>query len=299
VPQERLIYALYVGVVAFARQHGTTIVAAAGNEHVRIGAGGRVLSHGQLTEPGTPPNQFVDLFGMLEVPGGIPGVVDVAATGNVVNAPSASCPVRTAASENATCKPAGDAHQPFGVGKQNQLAYYSNYGPRIDLAAPGGARKFNLPVWDRGGTPGFPVTTADGFAAWETFSTTSNWATQIPCFVFTGGGFPPDQCYSTIQGTSMATPHVSAVVALLASKNPAARGNPDALIKMLKSTAQKIKGNATPPLSATDASAGDLATYPGACVTGYCHLGGSPIPDAEAYGAGLVDARAGAGKGAP
>jgi len=27
-------------------------------------------------------------------------------------------------------------------------------------------------------------------------------------------------------------------------------------------------------------------------VTGYCHLGGSAVPDAEAYGVGLVDALA-------
>jgi hypothetical protein len=40
---------------------------------------------------------------------------------------------------------------------------------------PGGARKFNLPVYDRGGTPGFPYTPeADGTKVWEDFSTTSN-----------------------------------------------------------------------------------------------------------------------------
>ena len=72
-------------------------------------------------------------------------MVDVAATGNVVNATSPSCAPADPNNSNATCKPTSDAHQPFGVGKQDQLAYYSNYGPRIDIAAPGGARKFNLP----------------------------------------------------------------------------------------------------------------------------------------------------------
>lgn len=284
-PDQNLIYQQYVAAVAYARRQGTVIAASAGNEHVRIGAGGLVLSRGSLTTPGTELN---DLIGLWEVPGGIPGVVDVSSTNNVVNGPSPSCPPGTTESTNATCKPASDQHQPFGVGKQNQLAYYSNYGPRIDIAAPGGARKFNLPAFDRGGTPGFPYTTADGTNVWETFSITSNWATQIPCFTLNINGFPPDQCYTTIQGTSMATPHVSAVLALIASEFPNMRGRPELLVRQLKATAQKLSGNTTPPLSATDTSPGDLTGVP--CSTGYCHLGGSPIPDAEAYGAGLVDA---------
>jgi len=60
--------------------------------------------------------------------------------------------------------------------------------------------------------------------AWQTFSTTSNWATEIPCFTFTeGSGFPQGQCYSTIQGTSMAAPHATAAVALIASAHPSLR----------------------------------------------------------------------------
>ena len=180
-PDEALILKQYEQVVKYANKKGTTIVAAAGNEHVRVNGNGKVVTHGPLTAPGTAPADFGDLFGLYEVPGGIKGVVDVAATGNVVNASSASCP-----------RAAGERHQlrrasrpPIrtsrpGWASQNQLAYYSNYGPRIDVAAPGGARKFNLPVWDRGGTPGFPYTSADGTNAWETFSITSNWALRDP-----------------------------------------------------------------------------------------------------------------------
>jgi hypothetical protein len=72
------------------------------------------------------------------------------------------------------------AGKPFGVGKRDQLAYYSNYGGRVDVAAPGGARKFNLPAGDRGSTPGFPVTADDLTNAWQTFSTTSNWRWRSP-----------------------------------------------------------------------------------------------------------------------
>ena len=214
------IYQAYVDVMSYARSKGTVSVAAAGNEHLRIGAGGLVLSHGPLTIPG---DAFVDYFGLYETPGGIPGVVVVGA--------SASCPA-DAIGGNAVCKPASDTHQPIGAGKLNQLTYYSNYGPQIDVAAPGGARKFNLPNADRGGTPGWPYTTDDGFTAFEDFSITSNWALEIPCFTFDAPSFYPNECYSAIQGTSMATPHVSAVLALIASQNREARHHPSLLVRI-------------------------------------------------------------------
>src|SRR5262249_236303 len=80
-PGQDLIYQPYQQGVEYANARGTTIVASAGNEHARIGAGGLVLNHGILTAPpgGT------DLFGLWEVPGGVPGVIDVSSTGNVVN----------------------------------------------------------------------------------------------------------------------------------------------------------------------------------------------------------------------
>src|SRR6185503_14835925 len=109
-----------------------------------------------------------------------------------------------------------------------------------------------------------------------------NWAMEIPCYVFTGGGFPSDECYSTIQGTSMSTPHVSAVLALIASSDGGARGNPDRLERTLKSSAREFRGNQTRAISASDRSPGDLSGPAGpACTTRYCHLGGEPIRDSE------------------
>ena len=290
-PDQNPIYQAYLDAVAYARSKGTVIVAAAGNEHLRIGAGGQVISHGPLTLPGDP---FEDYFGLWETPGGIPGVVMVSATGNVVNAASKNCDPSTigiATDGEATCKPKSDTHQPIGVGRQNQLTYYSNYGPRIDVAAPGGARKFNLPKADRGGTGGFPYVETEGYKVWEDFSITSNWALQIPCYFNISSEFYPDECYSTIQGTSMATPHVSAVLALIASSNKWARHHPGILVNIMQQSAQNIHGNTTPPLSATDISAGDLTGL--TCSSaGYCHLGGKPISDRDAYGAGLVNAYA-------
>jgi subtilisin family serine protease len=295
-PAQNAIYKLYVDSVNYAKKQGTVIVAAAGNEHTRIDTGGKVVSHGILS---LPPGGD-DLFGLYELPGGVPGVVDVASTGRIVKAPSAHCPQDAIDAGSFTwCKPSSDAHQPFGVGKLNQLTYYSNYGPRITVAGPGGARKFNVPAADRGGTPGWPYTgvnslfdgtsVSDGYNAWEDFSITSNWAQSIPCFMFDNQPeFQPDQCYSTIQGTSMATPHASAVMALMISAHPGLRHRVPTLIKRLRNTAEKITGNETPGVSATDTSPADLTGAP--CPGGYCHLGGPAIPDSEAYGAGLVNA---------
>jgi lantibiotic leader peptide-processing serine protease len=287
-PDQNAVYRAYAAAVNYARARGTVIAASAGNEHVRVGGGGKVLNHGSLTSPGAPVE---DLFGLYEVPGGVPLVVDVSSTGNLVNASSASCAPDTIGSAddlNATCKPASDAHQATGQGKQDQLSYFSNYGPRVDVAAPGGARKFNLPFWDRGGTPGFPYTTTDATNVWEDFSTTSNWAVEIDCFVFSAGfGFPENNCYTAIQGTSMAAPHASAALALIASAHPALRNNPSGLVSRLKAITNHRVHNLTQVTSARDTSAADLDGT--ACATGYCHLGGARISDTDAYGRGLVN----------
>jgi lantibiotic leader peptide-processing serine protease len=300
-PEQDLLYRALVDAVAYARSKGTIIVAAAGNEHVRVGAGGRVVSHGQLSTPGDPPENWPDLFGQYEVPGGVPGVVDVSSTNRVVVPSSASCPPGTIGDPgdptadpevppdfNATCKPLSDRHHAAGQGKRDQLAYYSSYGPRIDIAGPGGARKFNLANFDRGGTPGFPHTTDDLTNAWQDFSITSNWATGIQCFFLSAAaGFHEGNCYATIQGTSMAAPHVAASLALVASAHPGLRKRPGALVSRLKRLANDNPVNRTRALSATDTSPGDLTGLP--CTIGYCHLEGPRISDDDAYGAGLVN----------
>jgi subtilisin family serine protease len=288
-PSQDLIWKDYVAAVQYAKMNGTAIVAAAGNEHTRIGSQGLVLTHGTLTTPG---GDVFDAFGWYEVPGGVPGVVDVSSTGNVVNPSSVRCPPGSIGDPdnfNATCKPKNDPHQAGGSKKEDQLAYYSNFGPRIDIAAPGGARKFNLPYWDRGGTPGFPYTSDDLTNVWEDFSITSNWATQIPCFVFTkGSGFHQGDCYTAIQGTSMATPHVSAVLALIISQHPNLRHDVNGMVAFLEGHARPAH-NLTQVTSATDTSAGDLSEVD--CTSGYCHLGGARISDSDAYGAGLLQAK--------
>ena len=102
-----------------------------------------------------------------------------------------------------------------------------------------------------------------------------------------GAGFPEGQCYSTIQGTSMAAPHVAGALALVASAHPSLRKHPGALIARLKAAANDSPRNHTRALSGTDTSPGDLTGLP--CVTGCCHLEGPRISDSDAYGAGLVN----------
>jgi Subtilase family len=283
-PNQVFILKAYADAVSYAKSKGTTIVAAAGNEHTRVGTNGKVTTHGTLTIPGDP---LFDAFGFYEVPGGVTGVVDVSSVGNVVAAPSATCPSGTTGA-SATCKPLSDAHQSFGVGQHQQLTYYSNWGTRIDVAGPGGARKFNVPNADRGGTQGWPYTTADGFTDFEDFGITSNFATQIDCFRLNSTqGFPKNQCYTSIQGTSMAAPQAVGVLALILSANPGISAS--SLVSLMKANAvMPSQANAMPGLSATDTSGGDRTG--GTCPTGYCHLGGPAIVNSEVYGAGIVNA---------
>ena len=199
--------------------------------------------------------------------------------------PDADPPV--APNFEATCKPASDPHGGPGPGRRDQLAYYSNYGPRIDIAGPGGARKFNLPNYDRGGTEGFPYVTDDLTNAWEDFNITSNWATQIPCFFLSSAaGFHDGECYSTIQGTSMAAPHVAASLALV-ERPPVATQAPGSATAPPAGPRQHRRPQPhTSPLGHRH-----LARRPDrpSCTTGYCHLEGPRVSDGDAYGAGLVN----------
>jgi len=89
------------------------------------------------------------------------------------------------------------------TGKNGGRAYYSNYGNIVDLAAPGGSM-------NTGATDGIVST------------------------LNTGSQTALADTYKYYQGTSMATPHVSGVVALMLSANPAL--TPDQVESLLKSS---------------------------------------------------------------
>ncbi len=281
------VYLLFDEAVSYCRAHGVAVFAAAGNEHVRIDranldVGGHDLRGvGQVADgpegfasvtPGSPSLSDYDLRGWLEVPAGVPGVTMVSATANAIGSAPADVPLRW-------------QHH---VGARDQLAYYSNYGSRVDLAAPGGARRYEVPFWDGG----------DGdilYGGWGSLGALTNrgliCSDPVTSALFNAACFKLDgQGFGWLQGTSMATPNAAGVAALVLSARRDLRGHPDALVARLKSTANRSVVNYMGP---NDPSNFAPSYYGDPCPTGYCHLDQShPISFGNAYGAGLVDAGA-------
>ncbi len=280
-------YLLFTDAVSFCRSQGVAVFAAAGNEHVRVDRvdltlGGRELEGvGRVTlgpegyataSPGSDSLVRYDRRGLLEVPGGVPGVEMISATANAIGAAPANVPLRW------------QDH----VGARDQLAYYSNYGPRVDLAAPGGARRYEVPGYDGGagdilygGWGSFGALSRNGLLCTDPVAASSF---NTACFMFDG------QAFGWLQGTSMSSPNAAAVAALVLSARPELRDNPVALVGRLETTARTGLTNYMGP-NDPDSTAPSLDGR--ACATGYCHVDQSnPTSFADAYGAGLVDAAA-------
>jgi subtilisin family serine protease len=278
-------FLLFTDAVSYCRARGVVVFAAAGNEHVRVdrvnmALGGRDLADvGRVTlgsegfatpPPGSDSIADFDLRGWLLAPAGVPGVTMVSSTANAIGTAPSSVPLRWR------------AH----LGARDQLAYYSNYGSRVDLAAPGGARRYEIPSYDGG----------DGdilFGGWGSFGalvpnglicSQSGSLFDSACFKFSGQGF------GWLQGTSMASPNAAGVAALVLSARPGLRDRPDALVDRLERSANGDPVNFMGPNDPAN-TAPSLDGVP--CGTGYCHLDQRhPIAFADAYGAGLVDAGA-------
>jgi subtilisin family serine protease len=284
-------YLLFTDAVDFCRERGVPVFAAAGNQHVRVDRvtlrlGGRRLegagrvstgSDGIATaSPGSDSLDDYDLRGALPVPGGLPGVTMVSATANAIGAAPADVPLRWR------------AH----VGARDQLAYYSNYGSRIDLAAPGGARRYQVPGYDggegdvlAGGWGSFGALADKGLICTDPFAGS---AFNSACFTVKGDGF------GWLQGTSMAAPNAAGVAALVLSARPELSGRPDALVRRLADTATRSLVNYMGPNDPGN-TAPALSGAP--CATAFCHVDQThPIRFADAYGAGLVDAGAALGR---
>ncbi|MDN3261209.1 S8 family peptidase [Streptomyces sp. CSDS2] len=91
--------------------------------------------------------------------------------------------------------------------RQGNRASYSNWGPRVDITAPGGSQ----------GT-----VNEDRILSTYNFGTTD----------------PADESYAYLQGTSMAAPHISALAALLLQLRP--RLTPAQVERVIKATARPI-----------------------------------------------------------
>ena len=286
-PAQAQDYLLFADAVDYCLSRGVPVFAAAGNEHVRVDRvdltlDGRTLRGvGQVSLgpdgfaqplPGSDSLGAWDLRGGLVFPGGVPGVTMVSATANAIGQAPASVPLRWR------------SH----VGARDQLAYYSNYGSRVDLAAPGGARAYEIPLYDGGAGDvlagrwgSFGALAKDGLVCTDPYS-----ASVFNSACFTARG----DAYGWLQGTSMAAPNAAGVAALVLSAHRDLVGAPAALVDRLEQTADRSVVNYMGP-NDPDNTAPALDGTP--CTTGFCHVDQTdPIAFSDAYGAGLVDAAA-------
>ena len=253
----------------------------------------RCISHGILSFP--PGGD--DFFGLYEVPGGIKGVVDVSrrTTSSTRRRPRARATATTAPATVPSASRLSDAHQPFGVGLAGSAGLLQQLrkanrrrGPgrlpevqpadrrprRLGGLAVHGRRLVRLGTTIRAEASRRRTDSPRG----RTSRITSNVALVIPCVIFDGTsadpptrtsyygvptrtGFDHDQCYSAIQGTSMAAPTSPPMLALIAERASGARGpagEAGQVPEVPAVTPIKSLTNTTPPLSATDVSNTDL-----------------------------------------
>lgn len=147
------------------------------------------------------------------------------------------------------------------VNRSGARAAYSNYGPVVDIAAPGGEK---TSVDDPNG---------------------------ILSTLNAGLSAPAEDSYAFYQGTSMATPHVAAVAALALSKNPAL--SPDRVESLLKRTARPFTAScdqcgfgivdAAAAVASANANLGGVAS----CPTGYKQYDGVMSQYVAAYQPGV------------
>lgn len=102
--------------------------------------------------------------------------------------------------------------------REGNRTYYSNYGTRVDIAAPGGETRRGTD------TPGTITTPENGI--WSTLNA--------------GTTTPGAENYKPYQGTSMAAPHVAGLAALLVAKKPSL--TPAQIKDLIKTNARPLPG---------------------------------------------------------
>ena len=108
------------------------------------------------------------------------------------------------------------------------LAYYSNYGKSVTLAAPGGQQEFDILIKNPTNGEETPSKLPLDWGIWSTVNSSST---------------SPDKgemTYGSLQGTSMAAPVVSGVVSLMYAADRKHKLTPGLVIKILQDTARKF-----------------------------------------------------------
>ncbi len=122
-------------------------------------------------------------------------------------------------------------HGVISVAALNQLgdlAYYSNYGKSVTLAAPGGQQVFDILIKNPTNGEETPSKLPLDWGIWSTVNSSST---------------SPDKgemTYGSLQGTSMAAPVVSGVVSLMYAADRKHKLTPGLVIKILQDTARKF-----------------------------------------------------------
>ena len=194
-------YLLFTDAVNYCLSRGVPVFAAAGNAHVRVDRVTMTLGGRRLEGVGQVSTGA----------GGIATALPVATRSTTTTCAAGSSSGRDPRRDDGLGHRQRDRAAPASVplrwrshvGARDQLAYYSNYGSRIDLAAPGGARAYEIPAFDggpgdvlAGGWGSFGALAKDGLNCNDPSESSSF---NSACFTARG------DAYGWLQGTSMST----------------------------------------------------------------------------------------------
>jgi lantibiotic leader peptide-processing serine protease len=239
--------------VAFARGEGVTLVAAAGNQHIDLAAPTRFDN----TSPDYPLDTAKELTvtnDCLDLPSEAPGVIEASA-----------------------------------IGPSKVKADYSTWGTGvIDVAAPGGWFRDYFGTNDFREPENMILSTYPLAVAQEEGGVNKSGGVTDPFYMRDCSAGKPCAYYQFLQGTSMASPHVTGVVALIIQAHGTPDGSggfdlsPDAVYDILTSTASNT--SCPDPALLDYTQEGRPASWNATCV-------GTPDYNSN-YGDGIVNAAA-------